>query len=243
MNEKITLNGMPYNAVGERTSPCLIRSNGIVRIQCGNKILDLVKNGELNFNSDFIYQVDTFEDIKKDGIYINGDEVRLCFKKKQYNLTEVNSTNTLTENEKLEELKTLGLIFNTEQELIDAKKQVGFAYVIENDSFYTIQKGVCNKLTSSTNTQEQTETELIKPTFTSGMIMMFSGTSIPEGWAICDGQEYIYNNTFITTPNLTDKFIKAVNNSSEIGESSTTLVKQSSSEETDVYSLIFIMKL
>jgi hypothetical protein len=42
----------------------------------------LVKNGELNFNSDFIYQVDTFEDIKKDGIYINGDEVRLCFKKK-----------------------------------------------------------------------------------------------------------------------------------------------------------------
>jgi hypothetical protein len=32
MIEKITLNGMPYNAVGERTSPCLIRSNGIVRI-------------------------------------------------------------------------------------------------------------------------------------------------------------------------------------------------------------------
>jgi hypothetical protein len=54
---------------------------------------------------------------------------------------------------------------------------------------------------------------------------------------------YIYNNTFITTPNLTDKFIKAVNNSSEIGESSTTLVKQPSSEEIDVYSLIFIMKL
>lgn len=243
MNEKITLNGMPYNVVGERTSPFLIRSSGIVRIQCGNKILDLIKNGELNFNSDFIYQVNTFEDIKKDGIYIKGDEVRLCFKKKQYNLTEVNSTNSLTEDEKLEELKTLGLIFNTEQELIDAKKQAGFAYVIENDSFYTIQKGVCKKLSSSTNTQEQPEAELIKPTFTSGMIMMFSGNSIPEGWAVCDGQKYVYNNTFITTPNLTNKFIKAVNNSSEIGESSTTLVKQSSSEEIDVYSLIFIMKL
>jgi microcystin-dependent protein len=49
------------------------------------------------------------------------------------------------------------------------------------------------------------------------MIMMHSGiTPIPEGWAICDGSEYTFNGVTSTTPDLRNKFIKAVATVSEI---------------------------
>lgn len=53
--------------------------------------------------------------------------------------------------------------------------------------------------------------------FSRGMIMMHSGiTPIPEGWAICDGNEYTYKGVTSTTPNLINKFIKAVATPEEI---------------------------
>jgi hypothetical protein len=54
--------------------------------------------------------------------------------------------------------------------------------------------------------------------FVRGMIIMYSGIdNIPEGWAICDGNEYVYNGVATITPNLTNRFIKAVSNINEIG--------------------------
>ena len=51
------------------------------------------------------------------------------------------------------------------------------------------------------------------------MIVMHSGIEdIPLGWAICDGNEYEWNGVKSQTPNLIDKFIKAVGSTSEIKE-------------------------
>ena len=53
--------------------------------------------------------------------------------------------------------------------------------------------------------------------FSRGMIVMHSGiTAIPEGWAICDGNEYTYNGITSKTPNLINRFIKAVGNISDV---------------------------
>ena len=53
--------------------------------------------------------------------------------------------------------------------------------------------------------------------FNRGMIVMHSGiTAIPEGWAICDGNEYTYNGITSKTPNLINRFIKAVGAISDI---------------------------
>lgn len=53
--------------------------------------------------------------------------------------------------------------------------------------------------------------------FKRGMIIMHSGiTAIPEGWAICDGNEYTYNGITSRTPNLINRFIKAVGTVSDI---------------------------
>lgn len=56
--------------------------------------------------------------------------------------------------------------------------------------------------------------------FYRGMIIMHSGLEeIPPGWAICDGGEYEFNGIKTTTPNLINKFIKAVATVEEIKES------------------------
>lgn len=52
----------------------------------------------------------------------------------------------------------------------------------------------------------------------SGMIVMHSGNSIPDGWAPCDGNEYEYQGQKYRTPNLVGRFIKAVDKYSDIGE-------------------------
>lgn len=62
-----------------------------------------------------------------------------------------------------------------------------------------------------------------------GTILMYNGTSIPEGFAICNGSN--------GTPNLTDKFIKASTSPGKTSEGVT------SSEGENVYALTFIMKI
>ena len=61
------------------------------------------------------------------------------------------------------------------------------------------------------NTSEQS--------FSRGMIVMHSGiTPIPQGWAVCDGNEYTYQGIKVTTPNLVNHFIKAVDSAESVGE-------------------------
>lgn len=69
--------------------------------------------------------------------------------------------------------------------------------------------------------------------FSRGMIMMFDGqASIPEGWAICDGQTYVYKGITTTTPNLIGRFIKAVGTKEEIG-----IIDQEHLEEDNTFTL------
>jgi microcystin-dependent protein len=53
--------------------------------------------------------------------------------------------------------------------------------------------------------------------FPSGMIVMHSGISIPDGWAPCDGKTHWYQGQKYTTPNLVGRFIKAVDSYYDIG--------------------------
>lgn len=51
-----------------------------------------------------------------------------------------------------------------------------------------------------------------------GMIVMHSGLEdIPYGWAICDGGTYEFNGKHTQTPNLVNRFIKAVSQITDIG--------------------------
>ena len=65
--------------------------------------------------------------------------------------------------------------------------------------------------------------------FPRGMIMMFSGTTVPSGWYICNGQTVTApDGTSIPTPNLIGKFILA---GSQSGETSGTTVSGASGSQ------------
>jgi hypothetical protein len=47
MNEKVTIGGISYEAVGSKSSNLLLRCNGTARIEWGDKLIDLIKNGKI----------------------------------------------------------------------------------------------------------------------------------------------------------------------------------------------------
>ena len=74
MNELLKLFGHSYNQVGDTRTDFVIKTRGLVKVQWGRKFIDIVKDGKLNVNSDFIKRVPTKDDIgNTDGLYVTND--------------------------------------------------------------------------------------------------------------------------------------------------------------------------
>ena len=237
MSERTVIGGVSYETVGSSSSNLLLRCNGTARIQWGSKLIDLIKNGKIasSESQDFIFEVASEEDIKKDGIYILNTETDedtkqelLVFKNGQkYSLKEmdlyISATNKqeITVEQQKQALENIGILYNTLADVPAAQIQNGLVYVLDEHTLYSIKNGTLTAYqveikTVTVEKQEQSETDINKSrstlnntSFVKGMIIMYHNTeSIPEGWAICDGQEHTYLETVIKTPNLSDKFIK-----------------------------------
>ena len=67
--------GKPSNIVGNKDSTLVLRGSSI-KIQWGNKFIDLIKNGKINVESDKILKnADSIENVSTDGIYLIKDSV------------------------------------------------------------------------------------------------------------------------------------------------------------------------
>lgn len=319
MSEKTTIGGTVYESIGSNSSNLLLKCNGTARIQWGNKLIDLVKNGKLAVDKSSSVTIVTNEsDMKSDGLYIlNSNKSSQFYIHKDgqcYNLTgtdlyvSTNNYQDFTITQKQTALKNIGLYYNTLSELENNNIENGVVYVLETNTLYTINNKILTPIQNNiqsvvvennTNNQEgiiNSSTKIIisinndayitlsneyidinktirvknseqicsensninsgyrlyidnnqsyldidninvrkglsniTPTFTRGMIIMYNqSVDIPDGWAICDGNEYEYNGIVSKTPNLTEKFIYPT----------TSLVDT----ETIDYTLIFIMKL
>ena len=304
MMEKTTIGGTTYDSIGSSSSNLLLKCNGTARIQWGNKLIDLIKNGKIASGgaNEQIFIISDESQIKSDGIYIlntgESSQLLVCKNKQKYNLTESNlyisATNkqNITVDQKQQALENIGIYYNTLEEVENAKIQNGIVYVIDSKTLYTIKDGLIeefeaklqtitveeqidqgNKINNSVeivlsikdkdyiilsndiirinnsvyvkdnaqicsenyssdkgyclsiiNGESHLDIDTINirkensSFFVRGMIIMYSGINdIPEGWAICDGNEYVYNGVATITPNLTNRFIKAVSNINEIG--------------------------
>lgn len=76
MSEKTTIGGTIYETLGSSDSNLLLKCNGTARIQWGNKLIDLIKDGKLAVenNSLQVFVVSSESEIKKDGLYILPEE-------------------------------------------------------------------------------------------------------------------------------------------------------------------------
>ena len=141
--------GKNYQEAGSSSSPLLLRSNGEIKLQWGNKFIDLIKNGKINSESkDYIFTVDTSDEIKANGIYLvtedNSIWINVNDTKTQLSITDTTYVSFLTEQkttseQKQQALTNLGLIYENMDALNKAGLITGLAYVVESSKLYLIK--------------------------------------------------------------------------------------------------------
>ena len=147
--------GKNYQEAGSSSSPLLLRSNGEIKLQWGNKFIDLVKNGKINSEAkDCIFTVDTSDEIKANGIYLVTEDSSIWINvegtKAKLSDNDTTYVSFLTEQEttpeqKQQALTNLGLIYENIDALNKANLITGLAYVVETNKLYLIQNGVVSE--------------------------------------------------------------------------------------------------
>lgn len=141
--------GKPSNTVGEKDAVLILRGSS-VKVQWGNKFIDVVKNGKINAEYDKILKsVDSVENIKQDGVYLIDDQIWININGTKVQLTGTNSTVYVSfaekqeiESEKQETaLKNIGFYYNTLEEAQSKGIQSGIIYVLGDNKLYTIVDG------------------------------------------------------------------------------------------------------
>lgn len=147
--------GKNYQEAGSSSSPLLLRSNGEIKLQWGNKFIDLVKNGKINSEAkDYIFTVDTSDEIEANGIYLVTEDSSIWINvegtKTKLDDTSTTYVSFLTEQEttpeqKQQALTNLGLIYENIDALNKANLVTGLAYVVEANKLYLIQNKVVSE--------------------------------------------------------------------------------------------------
>lgn len=177
MSERTTIGGTVYEAIGSSSSNLLLKCNGTARIQWGNKLIDLIKNGRIAAGDDSnkISTISDESEIKSDGIYIldaeNSTQLLICKDGKHYNLTgtdlyiSASKKQDITAEQQKQALENIGMYYNTLDEVKSAGVQNGLVYILEDQNLYTIKDGVIAefeaKLKTVTVEQEEEQGEVI----------------------------------------------------------------------------------
>lgn len=149
--------GRSFSDVGQTSSDFLIKTRGQVKIQIGNKFIDLIKDGKINVESKFIYESDEIG--TKDGIYViknNGDvkvslvvdgqEIELVGDKGTTYVSFLEGQETNSES-KYNALKNIGFIYDTLDAINENSLKNGIIYVSSEQKLYTIKNGVVSEFT------------------------------------------------------------------------------------------------
>lgn len=181
MNQRTTIGGTVYESVGSNTSNLLLRCNGTARIQWGNKLIDLIKNGKLavDDSSTKVSIVNDESEIKHDGLYVvkkdKSQQLFVCKSGERYNLTgadlyiSANTKQDLTVEQKKQAQENIGICYNTLNEAMAANIQSGIVYIVENKQLYTANKGILNEFEAKLKTvaveKENEEGEVITSSY------------------------------------------------------------------------------
>lgn len=177
MSERTTIGGTVYEAIGSSSSNLLLKCNGTARIQWGNKLIDLVKNGKIasGDGSAKISVISNESDIKSDGIYVlnSGESSQLWIRtgSKNYNLTgtelhiSASTKQGIPVEQQKQALENIGIYYNTLEELQNSGIQDGIAYVLEDRNLYTVKNGLISEFEAKLKTvsveQESEEGESV----------------------------------------------------------------------------------
>lgn len=155
--QKNVLFGSSYNSVGSSSSDYLIKTRGKVKIQIGNKFIDLLKDGKINVDSKFIFKEK--EVGSKDGIYIIGDgedtKVIISIGGSQIDLKgEIGTTyvsflgeQETTSEQKYTALQNIGFIYKDLTTIQTNGLKNGIVYIESEQKLYIVQNGQLTEFT------------------------------------------------------------------------------------------------
>lgn len=167
MSDKIQLFGRSYNQYGDSNADIILKTKGQVKIQWGSKFIDLIKDGKIAVDSNFIFKVPNVSKIGvKDGIYVVGnDSIYLKVGDQTINLVgEVGSTfvsfmegQETTSDAKYNAMVNIGFIYKSLEDVNSNSLQNGMIYIESEQKLYIVKDGTLSefKITISNPFTEQ----------------------------------------------------------------------------------------
>lgn len=155
--QKNVLFGNSYSSAGSSSSDYLIKTRGKVKIQIGNKFIDLLKDGKINVDSKFIFKEK--EVGSKDGIYIIGDgeDAKVIISiggsqialKGEVGTTYVSflGTQETTPEQKHTALQNIGFLYKNVSDVQSNGLKTGIVYVESEQKLYIVRDGQLTEFT------------------------------------------------------------------------------------------------
>ena len=194
--------GKPSNTVGEKDSTLILRGSS-VKIQWGNKFIDLIKNGKINVDVDKILKTaDSVEDITSDGIYLVGESVWAVIGGTKIQIAGDSATTYVsylvaqetTPEQKKQALTNIGFYYDTYEQAQDAGLTTGIVYVQGDNKLYVVKDGVLTEyITTSTNNNTSDEETPMEKLYISEYSLMVDG----EEYITCDGDINVHKKLII----------------------------------------------
>lgn len=150
-NKKNIISGNSYNNIGTSSSDFLIKTRGKVKIQCGSKFIDLIKDGKINVDSKFIYKENEIG--VKDGIYVleGGENTKVVLQINGIKIDlkdPVGSTyvsflgeQNISSDEQYLALSNIGFIYPNLETAKSKNIKKGIIYIEDSKQLYIIQDG------------------------------------------------------------------------------------------------------
>lgn len=197
-----SLFGSSYSNIGSSSSDFLIKTRGKVKIQWGNKYIDLIKDGAINVDTKFIYN--TSEVGSNDGIYVigsgedaqvilvaGGQQVELKGQEEE-SVTYVSflSKQETTSAQKYQALTNIGFIYASIEDVPGFTS--GIVYVEDNQKLYVISDGNLSEY-SFTFPNPFTDTFVIQKDNTEQGALIIKGTG--KGNSLAFNSMFIYSDS------------------------------------------------
>lgn len=200
----VNMFGSTYSPLGDTNCDLLLKCRGKVKIQQGNKFIDLIKDGQLNISSSVIF--DSSQVGNNDGIYIVNDKVYIKSGNKQIELNSGNTQVTTPTNNSSNNISSNDNSSNNISETKESVEQIigGLDNLYSSTPTYIIQEGsdlyivLNNQKLATFNFKSTTfNNEVISNTFKCGSCKLYT----------YNGESYLYIDNIDVKNDNTLKFI------------------------------------
>lgn len=148
--------GKLSNIVGNQNTNLILQGRSI-KIQWGNRFIDLIKDGKIASSSDIaLEEASSIDEVSKNGLYLINEEIWLKLGDNKINLSSQTNSNfisyiqpqtEITPEQKEIALSNIGLYYNTIQDVSNVKS--GVVFIKDTGLLYIVKDGKLNPISNT----------------------------------------------------------------------------------------------